>query len=196
MPRQLEPEEILNSLSDAHKQCVEQVIKSENLLYAKLENSNHLAIGYISEDSFEVVIFVVNDTGDCIIEFQQSIASRYYLNRHAIGVFGNIELVDLSGNQQPEVYVWFSSRDGRQDAGDEYIFYSKQADGSYERVFTLLACRDRSSVQFTQLEGESKRRIVLTEDSECHRSWAGPVEHSEWFVTNKEFKFLRSWMEE
>lgn len=183
--------ELLWSLTAPQRQCAEQIIGTSELLYVKkLDEGESVAIGYTADVSYYVTIYKATQDEQCNIEFQEETWNCYEQMRNDFCGGNkytyrlrpkNVEYVDLTDNESPEVHVEIDTFPGKYGGG-YHVFYIKQADGSFDPALDLRLCAGMNTVEIDSVS----QKIVATTDLHCDEFGGSEKEVLECTLTGEE----------
>jgi hypothetical protein len=198
------PEELLAPLSEAQINCVNQVVGSGKLIQIALQNDpNFIGVGYINSDGLFAAMLDLSGMRQCQIEFQEQQAPaplKDWQGRNIQPYFHKIQWIELTGDNRPDIYLWYDEYGTVRSGAARHKFYIKQSDGAYKDFsgITNVMCRGWSAVKFVEVANETRPKIVISNDVRC--DWWGPGTHGtsyyEVFLNNDGVESSDSWREE
>jgi hypothetical protein len=197
-------EELFAPLTEAQTQCINQVVGKGQIIQIELQDDlNFIGIGYINEEGLYAAMLDLGDMGKCKIEFQmQQVPAplKDVFGNEIEPYFHKIQRIELTGDEKPDIYLWFDEYGTYRDGGARHKFYIKQSDGSYRdsSLFTGIMCRGWSAIEFIELVNENRPKILVINDMRC--DWRGPGKHGtsyyELVINNDGVQPINSWREE
>lgn len=193
------PEDLLNPLSTSQRLCIEQITDKSNLIHVELQDDrNFIGIGYVFSKTVYAAMLDLKEN-NCEIIFKDEITSLGGHRKNGQPYFHKIQRVELTGDAEPEIYVWLDVYEVPKSGSVHHIFYSKQANGLYEQVLHGgLMCRSWSSVDFVNWEGRDRLKIVRVDDVRC--DWWAPgvagTSYSEILLNNTGYEIINQWHED
>jgi hypothetical protein len=177
-------EELLQPLTAAQRQCVQQIVNGRTLIYTSQQlPENKLVLGYTGDK--DLYVAVVNEGPDsaCNTEFNEKVFDCYqsYLHEYCTNYrlsLQKVESVELTGDAPVEVYVWFDIQGISRRSGGRYQFYVKQSDGSFKMALELRLCAGLSSLEINR----DSQKIIATDDMGCYMSFQGRKEYIEYIL--------------
>jgi hypothetical protein len=188
--------ELLWPLTTPQRQCVEQIIGSSKPVYVeKQADGESIGIGYTTTGTdYYVAIFSVDQSGVCEVAFQKEVWNCYdeFLETYREDTRAKpkkIALVELTGSEPSEVYIWFDTR-GRW-TGAKHVFYIEQPDGAYEEVMRLRICSGLSSVEIRNEGGSTT--VMVQDDRLCDSPKSNKQNYTEYSLITGEPEIIRQW---
>lgn len=161
--------ELLQPLTAAQRQCVEQIINGHTLIYASQQSSdNKLVLGYSGDNDLYVAVISEDPQNTCRTEFNKKVFDCYeaYLNEYCADYtlrLQKVENVELTGGAPAEMYIWFDILRLDKRSGARHQFYVRHPDDSLEMVLELKLCVGLSSVEIDN----GLAKIIATDDIVC-----------------------------
>jgi hypothetical protein len=189
---------LLWSLTQSERECARQIVATNDLVFVETEADNgFVAVGYLVGRKYHVSTFKVSSVGLCEIEFQQEVFDCYdeiqawLCDEHEYKVRPkHVQSIELTGDQTPEVYIWYETPGPGIRSNAHYMFYQKQANGSYEVLLHLRLCLGLSTVT---VDAE-QQKIFAVDDLVCDM-FHGPKEYLEYSLAGGTLKVLRDEIE-
>jgi hypothetical protein len=191
--------ELLWPLSSTQRQCVENIVAKNKLVYVeKQADEQSIAIGYLIDEDYYVALFSTVQDSSCQVEFHRKVWDCYdeyqavYCQERDYGFKPQkIERVELTGSPPEEVYVWFDISGMGNHRGAKHKFHVKQSDDSFEAILTLRLCVPWSSLE---IDNES-RDIVATTSVVCDMGF-GRAEHIRYSLLDGTPRKFEDWFDE
>jgi hypothetical protein len=184
-------------LTKLETECARQIVATNDLILVQRQADNQLvAVGYMIDGEYYVPVFQVDPMGLCEIYFQEEVFECYaeilaaLCDKYEYKITPkNVQVVELTGDQTPEIYVWYDIQDlGRYAA--HHIFYQKQSDGSNQALLHLWLCPGFSTVTIVS----EPPRIEAVEDLICD-TVHGRKEYLEYSLAGGTLEVLRDEIE-
>jgi hypothetical protein len=161
---------LLWSLTPLERECARQIVGSNDLVFVQSHSDNQsIAVGYMIGSKYYVSIFGVDSTGSCEVSFQEEVFECYDQilsslcdQREYKITPKSVQVVELTGDETPEIYVWYLIR-GFGRGGERHVFYQKQSDGSNQVLLHLRLCPKLSTVTILS----EPQRILAVNDLVC-----------------------------
>lgn len=156
---------------EMQSQCVQSTIGNANVLAFKeldvdIDGRLDEVIVYGGED-LNLLIVSASGTDECKILLNEYLTSRKLINSSQIVTIRNIEIVEVTGDAQPEIHVWLEKSNGgfRQNVALHAI-YSLKA-GHWIEVLRLTQCLEFGSFEIREGQPEGPKIIYVDEDRHC-----------------------------
>jgi len=179
------------ALTSAEQNCAQR-ITSDLIYIEKQTNNSTVAIGYFANDDYHVALYNADAQDQCNIVFQEKVWPLDDLHSaHKDELIPMaIQTVKLSGNQSPDVHVWFDQNEGR-FGGAKHIFFVKQSDNSYKAVLTLELCAGISSVEI--MNEQTSPSVMVTDDRKCDWPPSQFQDYIEYSLSSGVPRIIRHW---
>ena len=192
------PEEWLAPLTAEQIHCLEQITEKTNVVYIELqEDRQFIGLGYTAPDGIYAAMLYLDQDQSCRLEFQDKLSDLQdvFDNKYTPG-FESIRRMELTGDEIPEIFIWLDHYGAPRLSNTLFIFYSKQNDGSYKKVYSTFACLGWSSLEFIEVDNDNRPMIRTVDDVRCS-GWRGKLgtSHDEFFLTNDGRELIRGWNE-
>lgn len=179
------------ALTSVEQGCAQRI--TSDLVYIEKQKDNStVAIGYFANDDYYVVLFSADAQDHCNIVFQEKAwpLDAFHSVKKDRLIPMAIQMVKLSGNQSPDVYVWFDQNEGR-FRGAKHIFFVRQPDNSYKAVLTLELCAGISSVEI--MNEQTSPSIMVTDDTMCDWPPSQFQDYIEYSLSSGVPQIIRRW---
>jgi hypothetical protein len=185
---------LLWPLTELERECARQIVGSNDLVFVQRQTDNGVVgVGYLVGRKYHVSTFKVSPEGLCEIDFQQEVFDCYdeilawLCDENEYKVKPKlVQSVELTGDQTPEVYIWYETPGPGKRYNSHHMFYQKQGDGPYEVLLHLRRCFGLSTVT---VDAE-QQKIVSVDDLVCDM-FHGRKEYIEYSLARGTIQVIR-----
>jgi hypothetical protein len=185
---------LLWPLTELERECARQIVGSNDLVFVQSQSDNQsVAVGYMIDGKYHVAIFEANSASLCEFEFEQAVFECYdqklalFCDQNEYRVTPkSVQVVELTGDQTPEIYIWYETPGPGKRYNSHHMFYQKQGDGPYEVLLHLRRCFGLSTVT---VDAE-QQKIVSVDDLVCDM-FHGRKEYIEYSLAGGTIQVIR-----
>jgi hypothetical protein len=187
----------LDASDSPRSSCVDQVVQDAEILRSEQLDVNQDGIKddvvVYGQDNIYVLVVINQTTSDCKVILNDRLASRQLRSGdRRTAAIRQVELVDLTEDNRPELHVWLELRSDDYRTSDAFHKLYQLRDGTMKTVFVTSQCLEMSSFEF-RTAPDGTKLIYLDEDRRCDLpSSSRNYEIYQWSTTKSQFERIES----
>lgn len=153
--------------------CIEKVVGDQEILARQVLDINRDGspeqIVIYGNDDVRLLVIVSQPSGTCQTILEDQLTNRGLFTGQQIIAVRQVELVELTNDDQDELYVWLEESGGGggpRDSNSVHAIY-RLGNNGWRRAFFASMCAALSSLEF-RAAPEGRKLIYLDEDLRCN----------------------------
>jgi hypothetical protein len=165
------------SLASAQSKCAKQIIGNGKVLGSQaldIDQDSNLdeVVVYDKDGDIYALVALDSSSAHCKVVLDKYFTSTKLTTGRQTAIVRAIELVELTGDDKPEVHVWLDQSGGgpRVSFATHAIYTS--ANGSWQEAARFGLCLAFNSFKFREVPGRIAKDIYVDEDVHCEPPWS------------------------